>query len=101
MELGNLRIRIIFSIIFLKAKKNISNILLDINDVDFAQVDFMDRFLAGEKIAEFSKYPNAIKFAVIGPKEHCDGFVDNVATNRGALFKVFYNKSDAIKWIRE
>ncbi|KYK21816.1 hypothetical protein AYK24_08710 [Thermoplasmatales archaeon SG8-52-4] len=80
-------------------KKNFTNIILDTIEVDFTNVQDMDRFYAGEKIAKVSCFPNNIKVAVVGPKKYYTGFADNVATNRGAIIKIFQNKNDAIKWI--
>lgn len=83
------------------SKKKYSFVMLDILDFDFSKVNDADRFIACKKIAEISRSsPNNIKFAVVGSEGHYDEFADNVATNRGALFKVFYNKNDAVNWIK-
>jgi hypothetical protein len=82
-------------------KNNYSNIILDVIDVDFNQVKIFDKYFAGEEIAKYSKVPNKIKIAVEAPKEYTNGFVDNVATNRGAFYKKFHKIKDAIDWVNE
>lgn len=82
-------------------EKNYSKVILDVIDVDFTFVSGMNKYHAGEKIAKLSRHHEPIKVAVVGPKKYYDGFVDNVATNRGALIKMFTETNNALHWLRE
>jgi hypothetical protein len=83
------------------SKNKYSNLILDVNNVDFSKIQDMDKFYAGEKIAKLFNNPNLVKVIVIAPIEFQDKFTDTVATNRGAIFKTFDNKDDAIEWINK
>jgi hypothetical protein len=83
------------------SKNNYSNLILDVNNVDFLKIQDMDKFYAGEKIAKLFNNPNLIKVAVIAPVEFQDKFTDTVATNRGAIFKSFVYKDEAVQWFKK
>jgi hypothetical protein len=80
-------------------EKNYHKLILDIFDINFTEIRVIDKFLAGEKIAELFKSSN--KVAVLAPKKFHDNFTEVVAANRGSLLKAFDEKKDAIKWIRQ
>jgi len=80
-------------------KKNFSNLIIDIFNVDFNKISFTDKFDASEKIAEL--FGNPSKVAVITPKIYHDNFSENVASNRGAYIKGFHDINDSINWVKE
>jgi len=78
-------------------KKKYHKLILDIFNVNFSEIRIMDKFYAGEKIAEL--FNSSLKVAVLAPKEFHDSFTEVVAANRGGLIKAFDEKNDAIDWL--
>lgn len=78
-------------------KKNIDMVLFDVTKKEGTRKT-SDLFSLGEFIAKL--FRNTIKFALVARKDQANTFVEDVAVNRGARFKIFLDKNEAIKWLR-
>jgi hypothetical protein len=78
-------------------KKALINTIGSLGDWD---VTFMDRYNIGIKVVNIFHYPDFNKVAFVIEKKNYDGFAELIATNRGAMIKTFFNKSDAINWLK-
>jgi len=80
-------------------KYNCTKVLLDAKDLDYNINDF-DRYRIGEMIASFYK-KNFIRIACLRCKDIINDFTEVVAYNRGAYFKFFNDKKEAINWLKK
>jgi hypothetical protein len=86
-------------IIEVTRKYKIFNILLDIRDFNY-DLSGMESFSVGEYISK--TYSNdLIRIACLRNLDKKDDFTEIVAQNRGAVFKLFNNESEAISWLKE
>lgn len=77
-------------------KYKVTKLLFDCRNL-FAPKSEMLRFHAGKHVSEVLNYP--YKIAAIVKKEIYNKFAENVALNRGANVKVFFQEKEAIKWL--
>ena len=73
-----------------------TRILLDIRELSSPGSE-LDRFLAGEAIAEFFSSP--FKVVAVRSVDLMDKFAENVAVNRGANFMVLSDFDEAVRWL--
>jgi hypothetical protein len=76
-----------------------SRILLDFLKLGVATATLMNKFDLGIKTAKTFTNPNFVKIAGLVKIEQHKKFAEDVAANRGAIIKVFYNKEKAIEWL--
>jgi hypothetical protein len=57
----------------------------------------LTRFLTGEHAARC--WPHPFKTAVVMTRELFNGFAETVAVNRGADFRVFFEREAALEWL--
>ena len=80
---------------------NCYRLLLNCEDVDF-NVRTMNNFIIGTKIAEKCGKPGEmIKIACVRGSKLTDYFIETVAVNRGASFRIFSDENEAIEWLLE
>jgi hypothetical protein len=77
-------------------KEKINKILVNALHLAGTNLTTMERYLAGEKIAEI--FP-AIKLAVAWPEKDIDKFAETVAVNRGGFIQVVPDVETAEKWL--
>jgi hypothetical protein len=82
-------------------RKNYSNLLLDVFNINFDEVKDMDKYLAGVKIEELFGKKNVKKIAILRPEERKNAFAKLVALNRGAVIEEFQDIHDAIEWFNK
>ena len=78
---------------------NCFNVLLDATELDY-KIRTNERYKIGEFIANLYR-KNFIKIACLRSSDKKDDFTEIVATNRGAVFKLFNNDKEAIKWLKD
>jgi len=72
-------------------------VLLDATNLDY-NISDIDRFRIGKMIAEIYQ-KNLIRIACLRCENIINDFTEIVAYNRGAYFKFFKDRDDAIKWL--
>ena len=81
-------------------KCNYNKLLFDIYNIDFTNLETMERFFLGELISKLFVNPY-VKIAVIVNPIFVNNFAKNVASNRCAYIEFFEENSKAIKWLKE
>ena len=77
-------------------------VLVDIRDLEGAPLTTMERYEHGVTVARVQlNHENRIIIAVVGQEPMIDTqrFGETVATNRGAVAKVFSDIDDAVTWL--
>ena len=74
-----------------------TRLLIDVCELGPAN-SFMTRFFTGQHIARVLGQP--FRVAVVSRRELYDGLAETVAVNRGASMKVFFDRNDAVDWLR-
>ena len=81
-------------------QQNCSGVLLDARDLTMG-LSTMDVFRLGSLVAKVRGRP--IRFAMLGPEQQAplDDFMETVATNRGALVRIFSSEDEAAAWLTD
>jgi hypothetical protein len=84
------------------AKDGVDALLLDVRQLTGQPPTLTERFALANKVSELqaARHPR-IRFALLGhePMIHPERFGEIVATNRGAVVKVFTDESLALGWL--
>ena len=87
-----------FKIIYESVKKfDCYRVLLDAVDLDY-KIDYIQRYRIGEMIGNLYK-KDLIRIACLRCLDKKDDFTEIVAHNKGAIFKFFNDKKEAIDWL--
>jgi hypothetical protein len=78
--------------------RGITRLLLDVRNMQPPESQ-MTRLATGEHIAKI--WPRPFKVVALADPELIDGFTENVAVSRGALFTVFSEEIAALEWLLE
>ena len=86
---------------FARAEKmGLRGVLIDIRGVGGATPSTLDRFTAGDALANMQRKQSVrICVAVVGKNPLVNGFGETVAVNRGATGKAFTDIDDAVTWL--
>jgi hypothetical protein len=77
-------------------KRGITRLLLDVRSMTAPESQAI-RFATGEHIAKI--WPPPFKVVALADPELKDGFTENVAVTRGAVFTVVTDEAAAIHWL--
>lgn len=77
-------------------KCNVTKLLFDCRNLSNPKSEML-RFYAGKHLSHVLGYP--YKIAAIVNKEMYNKFAENVAKNRGANVKVFFQEMPAVEWL--
>jgi hypothetical protein len=80
------------------AKRNYDHLLLDLNQWDKPDTE-LTRFLSGEYLAKVFRPP--FKVAAYSISGVINKFGEDVAVNRGAIYRIFQDEQLAIQWLLE
>lgn len=74
----------------------VHRILLDLRLWESPTTDLV-RYDSGMNVAELLRPPYRV--AVLAKKAHVNHFAENVAVNRGAMLKIFFDETSALEWL--
>ena len=99
-EFNNDKVNSMLDKIFNKCRNcDYSRMLIDALDIELEPVEIFNRYYVGVKIAELSTKSRLIRVGCIVKKQHFDGISVTAANNRGAHFKAFHDKDNALDWL--
>ncbi len=78
-------------------ESGIYRIMVDVVAVTYTELPTLELFFLGEKVAEVLR--DRVKIAVIWHGDTRDGFLETVALNRAAAFRIFDSTETARIWL--
>ncbi len=74
-------------------------VLIDASDLDY-EISNFQKYKIGDYISKIFR-KELIRIACLRCSDKKDDFTEIVATNRGAVFKLFNDKKEAINWLKD